>query len=306
MGATQLQHKHMRRLIPAMLAMALCGLQPAQAAPDSQVYESAYNYIITDSYGPVVAFRRMENGATLSAIDLSRPNYQVIPYTSYLFAPLFIHPNPQKVLSIGLGAGAFNRLFNSAYPAASLTTAEIDPMILDVAVRRTGFKAGPNNVVAIQDGRRYLKTSKTKWDWIVIDAYVRRSHIPAHLTTVEFFRLVKEHLTENGVMAVNVVSRDQLLLSMTKTIGAAFASNVAFAVPNSGNIVILATNQTDPHLAEKFDTLRDQSLIGLMKENNVDLLSFKYSLAQLKVPDRIEVLTDDFAPVEYLDGVNKN
>jgi hypothetical protein len=43
------------------------------------VRESVFNYVIISRDGPVVRFRRMENGATVSAIDLSRPTRQVVP-----------------------------------------------------------------------------------------------------------------------------------------------------------------------------------------------------------------------------------
>ena len=172
----------------AGVAASCLGARIARARPGEIVRESAYNYIIVSQDGPVVSFRRMENGAAISAIDMSRPSYQVIDYAKFLFAGALVDPNPSNVLSIGLGAGSFNRLFNLLYPEANLTSVEIDPMIRDLAGEFTNFRESPRNRVIIEDGRRFLRRSADKWDWIVVDAFVKNSQYPPHMATREFSR----------------------------------------------------------------------------------------------------------------------
>lgn len=63
-----------------------------------------------------------------------------------------------------------------------------------------------------QDSRAFLNAVDEKYDVIMVDAY-QDITIPFRMSSTEFFTLVKEHLTENGVMVVNMNMRviDQLI-----------------------------------------------------------------------------------------------
>ena len=99
-------------LVCGAALVLICGVAQVASGSDETVRESLYNYLIISRDGSVVKFRRMENGATVSAIDLANPQRQVISYTAALFAPTLVK-TPRRVLNIGLGAGAINRLFES-------------------------------------------------------------------------------------------------------------------------------------------------------------------------------------------------
>ena len=82
-----------------------------------------------------------------------------------------------------------------------------------------------------------------------MDAY-RPPYIPFHLTTVEFFELVRDHLAEDGVVAVNVGRTDTnyaLVDAMTATMAQVFPS--VFVVDEPGppgtlaNSLVVATRQ---------------------------------------------------------------
>ena len=114
----------------------------------------------------------------MSSLDLANPPYQVVPYTAYYYAADLVRRNPRQVLMAGLGAGGFNRLFNLVYPASRLVTVEIDPMIRDLAQQHAGFTTGPNNEVAIEDARIFLRRSRETYDWIILDAFDREARDP--------------------------------------------------------------------------------------------------------------------------------
>jgi spermidine synthase len=290
---------HTRRSILQLAGAGAASLLSGRAAakPSELVRESAYNYIIVSHDGAVVSFRRLENGAAISAIDMSRPSYQVIAYTKFLFAACLVNPNPAEVLSIGLGAGAFNRLFNLAFPQATLTSVEIDPMIRDLAVEFTAFKETDHNKVVIEDGRRFLRRSNDRWDWIVIDAFVRNSQYPPHLATHEFFTLVGEHLTDDGVLAINVISGNRLYDCLIGAIASAFPKVVLFAVPGSANVIALATRNS---LVEVLSPSPSAAALALMADNGVDLAHIGAIGAPPGALACARPLTDDFAPTEFL------
>ena len=82
---------------------------------------------------------------------------------------------------------------------------EIDPTI--VRVGREYFAMNqPNLNVVVADGRYYLAHSDQRYTVVGIDAY-KLPYIPPHLATVEFFRQVRDHLTTDGVVAINVGPR---------------------------------------------------------------------------------------------------
>jgi spermidine synthase len=272
---------------------------PARAKADETVRESVYNYIIVARDGPVVSFRRLENGAAISAIDMSRPSFQVIPYTKYLFAPALVAPDPREALSIGLGAGGFNRLFNLAWPQARLTSVEIDPMIRDLAVAYTQFQETDRNKVIIEDGRRFLRRSAARWDWIVIDAFVRNSQYPPHLATAEFFALVADHLTDDGLLAINVIAGNRLADCLVPTIAAAFPGTALFAVPGAGNVVVVAAKRAQPALLPAIRAATPAPAPQL-KEGGVDLVAMRALAAAPGPRACARLLTDDFSPTEFL------
>ena len=63
---------------------------------------------------------------------------------------------------------------------------------------------------------------------MILDAYVRNSQVPPHLTTLEFYQAVKHHLEDDGVFATNVHGGTALFQSHVKTMSAAFPQVVFF------------------------------------------------------------------------------
>jgi spermidine synthase len=280
-------------------AASLACVAIGSARPTELVRESVYNYIIVSQDGPVISFRRMENGAAVSTLDMKRPSYQIVPYTKYLFAASLVDPKPANVLSIGLGAGAFNRLFNLAYPDAMLTSVEIDPMIRDLAVEFTNFQETARNKVVIEDGRRFLRRSQEHWDWIVIDAFVRNSQYPPHMATREFFQIVADHLAPSGLLAINVIGGNKLFDCLIATIASVFRDVVLFNVPGSGNVIALASMGPSGSMARTIAAAAPPSS-SLMADNGVDLVEMRAAGAAANPVGCSNPLTDDFSPTEYL------
>ena len=127
----------------------------------------------------------------------------------FLLAPLF---NPASstpgdgyhMALIGLAAGTVSELFTDIYGPIDITGVELDPAILEVG-RRYFAMNQPNLTAVAADGRAWLagQPPETRFDLIAVDAY-RPPYIPFHLTTVEFFDLARQRLSEDGILAVNV------------------------------------------------------------------------------------------------------
>lgn len=282
-------------------ALALPGVS-ARAAESRAVFDSLYNHLIVERSGSLVTFRRMENGAVVSALDLDRPAYQIVRYNRTLFAPALLRPDPARVLNVGLGAASFNRLFTKAFPDSELVTAEIDQMIVDVTRERAAFAPDAHDRVEVSDGRVFLRRDDRRWDWIIVDAFIKNSQIPPHLTTREFFRTVADHLAPDGVMAMNIHAGTRLFDGLVTTIRGSFAQSAFFRVPARDNVIAVGVDYATPTLADRLSV--PSELAARLAPYGVDLAAIRAD----RIPDDDPLLsgdgpllTDDYAPVEFLD-----
>jgi spermidine synthase len=240
----------------------------------------------------------------MSAIDLSRPAFQVVPYTRYYYAAELIKPNPRQVLMAGLGAGGFNRLFNVAHPDSRLTSVEIDPMILSLAQEHTGLQTGPNNEVVIEDARTFLRRSRETYDWIMLDAFDRNAQIPVHLTTREFYEALGRRLADDGVVLTNLHQGTRFFASQVATIRAVFPDVVLVPVESRTNVIVAAAKGPAGSIRKRL-TAPAPDLLARYREHGVDFdeiarnMTYEGDYLAYLGEDAV-VLTDDFAPVESL------
>ncbi len=111
---------------------------------------------------------------------------------------------PENLVLIGAAAGTVPGLYTQLYGSLPITGIELDPEVL--AVGEQFFAAAwPHYTAVAADGRRWLaqQPATARFDVIAVDAY-RPPYIPFHLTTREFFALVRAHLDDDGVVAINV------------------------------------------------------------------------------------------------------
>ena len=231
-----------------LLALLLRG-QPVKAAENS-IYEteSAYNYIqVVEKNGCRQLL--LNEGQGIHSVYCPGQLRTPGPWDYFLIAPYFNPPpyTPDRVTSvalIGLAGGTMARQFTEVYGPLPIDGMEIDPAIARVG--REFFEMyQPNLNVIVADGRYALTRSPRRYTVIGVDAY-RLPYIPPHLTTVEFFQQVRDHLTDDGAVAINVgrVSEDyRLAEAMLATLLQVFPSAHVIEVPNSFNSVIVATAQ---------------------------------------------------------------
>jgi len=269
------------------------------------IYEkdSPYNYIQVQEIGGA-RLLRLNDGQGYHSIYHPEIQFFNGPWEQVLVAPFF-NPAPvapESVTSmaiIGLAAGTTAAQATAVFPNIQIDGVEIDPLIVEVGRKYFNMNM-PNLNVIVQDGRWALAQSNKKYQVISIDAY-RPPYIPWHLTTVEFFEIVRDHLTEDGVMVINVgrSSDDRRLVDiLSSTALAVFPAVHIMDLPDSFNSILFATMQpTDVgNLVANFIAL-DQSgtAPGLLMK------SMGSTLANLQAtPESGQVFTDDLAPIEWI------
>jgi spermidine synthase len=273
-------------------------------------FDTIYNSLTIERRGSVVELRaRSRRGEALeSAVDLADPVRLVVDYTRTLYAGLFFQPEPKRVLMIGLGGAGFHRMFAAAYPDSLLQTVELDPKVFELCKGWMDFTPTAKTPVALQDGRMFVKRNRETWDWIVLDAF-RGGFVPPHLKTEEFYRECAARLADRGVFVTNLHATTELYYSDIKTIQKVFPQVVLFAVKGRGNVIACAVKYASPDVTDPAKWPATATLMRPAFAGRLDLDAVRAEHTEIPTGAPMQsakVLTDDFAPVEFLDAMKAN
>ena len=216
-------------------------------------------------------------------------------YDAYLVLP-FLFPQRQTVrtLLIGMAAGTIPTMLQRdvvPYRKVSVTGVEIDPQL--VALGRRYFHLRPAAAKVVNaDGRVFLETSRRRYHLMIVDAYSQEIYIPFYLTTREFFALCQEHLSDGGILALNVNAvsgHAALLQAIERTALAVFPHVYVARAPGLYNRLIVASER--PLAPPAAQTLPPylRAVAGRLRRT-----------WRMPRPGSGIVLTDDRAPVETL------
>lgn len=295
----------MKKLLQAFLLTA-CPFA-ALAADGNYVerYDTLYNSLTIEKRGTLVELRaRSRRGVFLeSAVDLSDPLKPVVPYMKTMYSPLFIHPEPERVLMIGLGGAGYNRLFTHVFPDTLIQSVELDDKVYELARTHMGFEPTEKTPVEIMDGRLFIKRNREQWDWIILDAY-RGGYVPPHLKTQEFYLECANRLSPDGVLVCNLHATTQLYYSDIKTLRSVFPQLVLFRTKGRGNVIAIAARFRDPVINDPESWVPVGEMRAAFGEY-VDFSLLKDEWEQVSETEltSAQVLTDDFSPVEFLNAI---
>ncbi|WP_066455423.1 methyltransferase domain-containing protein [Castellaniella caeni] len=123
-----------------------------------------------------------------------------------------LHPNPRRVLVIGLSSGAWTRLITSIPGVQSIDVVEINPGYLQM-IRSYPHLAplldDPRLRLHIDDGRRWLRRDHGQFDLIVMNTTFHWRANATNLLSREMMQMIRQALAPGGVFAFNATdSRD--------------------------------------------------------------------------------------------------
>jgi spermidine synthase len=230
-------------------------------------------------------------------------------YAAYAHLGLLFVPRVRRVLVVGLGGGSIPRRFWRDYPEVTVEVAELDPMVVEVAKRFFEVREDPRLRIVIQDGRLFLRRSAQRYDLIILDAYFADA-IPFHLTTREFYALVRDRLAPGGAVVSNLIGaltgpQSALFLAMYRTHGAVFPGLYPFPVSlrtyedpeGLRNIILVATAERGLTRAEIM--ARARRIAPRVRFPQFTAYAADHYDEPVAVED-VPVLTDDYAPVDAL------
>lgn len=118
--------------------------------------------------------------------------------------PLFMHPNPKKVLIIGGGDGGSLREVLKHPGIEEAILCEIDPYVIDAARKYLPTSVGfddPRAKIVNENGAEYIKQFNDYFDAIIIDSTDPTAGEGGHLFTKEFYQNCYKALKEDGVFS---------------------------------------------------------------------------------------------------------
>jgi len=180
-----------------------------------------------------------------SEIDLDNPAVLPNPANRAMLAHLLFDRQPQRVLLAGCGGGAIARWFHCHDKAVTGDAIEISAAVARIA--QTYFKFPEPETgwrIKTADIRAFMSQSSRQYDFILIDLEEHQK-TPTWVTSPEYLRTCKLHLTATGVLTVNLITEGEIAVAQAIwNLRRAFDRRVlCLPVPGHDNLVIMAFNE---------------------------------------------------------------
>ena len=217
------------------------------------------------------------------AMRIARPWSLELEYTREMMASLLLREGthwPRKVLLVGLGAASLTKFLYRHRLLAHLTVVEIEPDV--VVAARLYFKLPEDQKrinLVIGDGVEYVRDCNKNFDLILVDGFDGNAR-PGALDTLPFYQMCRARLSDDGVMAVNLLGRSRGFKNSLAHICTAFEDRaLVFPSCESGNAIAFAAAGNPIEIS--FDDLKENALT-LKEETGLNLLPTLTQLAQAK------------------------
>lgn len=229
-----------------------------------------------------------------SGMYLDNSDELLFPYTKLFDLGAELYPDFKKALMIGAGAYSYPKHFGKNFPHSSLDVVEIDSKLEELAARYFEFNKNSNIRVFFEDGRTFLNRNKTRYDIIWNDTFLSHLNIPFQLTTREAIQKMSDSLNEKGVVMTNIISATSgpsshflqaEYLTYKKIFPSVFLVKVTDKPGTEPQNIMLVALKT-PRASLPLEILRDK--FDIPERNAFTPI----------IDNGINVLTDDFAPIE--------
>ena len=212
-------------------------------------------------------------------VSLARDNNMI--YRAYALAGL--HPNPRRVLMIGLGSGSWGQVVAHHPRLQTLDVVEINPGYLEILHRYPLVRSlldHPNVRIHIDDGRRWLRqATDARFDVILSNTSFHWRANSSHVLSSEFLELASRRLAPGGIVYFNTTGS----AAAARTACASFSSGLRFA-----NFMAVGNEHVEFN-AERFqDALRAYRIDGRSPFDGPEAPWLEANLPRLLSPANLE------------------
>jgi spermidine synthase len=242
--------------------------------------------VLTD--GRTIRYLSTDNQGQQSEMDINNKHDLVAGYLKIFRLATEVKQPVKRALLIGGGAYIYPRDFLSRNPGAVIDVVEIDPEMTEISRKYFFLNDDPRMSIINEDARTFVKNMPPGYDLIFLDAFSGLTP-PVHLTTREFMSDLNRALTGDGILVLNMVS------GLTGDKSGFFTAEVNTLLTGFPVVEVYSQKDADPS--------RNQNLVlfAYKKYSGADLPDLNLNKKIIRnVSVSGIVLTDDYAPVEYL------
>ncbi|HVU46124.1 MAG TPA: fused MFS/spermidine synthase, partial [Terracidiphilus sp.] len=125
-----------------------------------------------------------------------------------------LHPDPKRVLIIGLSSGSWAQILAHMPGVQDVTIVEINPGYLPLIAERPHVASllhNPHVHIVIDDGRRWLVSHPdARFDFILMNTTLNWRAHASNLLSVEFMQMLRSHMLPGGVAYYNTTSSGEV------------------------------------------------------------------------------------------------
>jgi spermidine synthase len=228
--------------------------------------------------------------------------------------PVAIHPDPQKILVIGVGGGATAGAVAAFSKSIPIDIVELSPAVVDAARHFSGINQGlferPNIHLRVDDGRNYMLLTPERYDIVMADVILPQHAGAGNLYSAEYYRLMRRVLNNRGIALQWIGSAGETEYKMImRTFVSVFPHTTLW---HGGSLMIGSTRplvldeaaflrkQAAPDSKAALDASGFTSFAALLSRYNAGPPELKAFLGQG------EILTDDRPLTEYFLSLPQN
>ncbi|MCS7281624.1 MAG: fused MFS/spermidine synthase [Desulfobacterota bacterium] len=175
--------------------------------------------------------------------ELFIPFPDMIAVEETVHIPLLSHPNPKRVLLIGIGGGGPIKEILKHPTVNEITYAELDPLLIKLLKQyKTELTEeelkNPKVRIRHEDGRFYLNSTSAKYDVIIVGIRTPSTLEANRFFTREFFELAKGRMNEDGIFVAGIPFSlryvNEELIQLTRTVFFTLRSTYRYVKPKPG------------------------------------------------------------------------
>lgn len=155
---------------------------------------------------------------TYQAGFINTPSYKGnLPYINYFLIPYLMNKNIKNILLVGFGSGILVNNYEKIFDLNSIDVVDIEENIFEIAKNYFDFKLSEKTNFYLQDALIYLKTTKKKYDLIVVDV-AGDEGIDERFCSIDYLKLIKSRLKKGGIFVSNLPSSRDIFNKKNKFI----------------------------------------------------------------------------------------
>lgn len=184
-----------------------------------------------------------------SSMRLAAPNNLELLYTQCMMGFLLFHPDPAHILMIGLGGGSLAKFIHHKMLETKTTVIEINPQIVTTAHHYFALPAEDDRLqIIVAEGSEYIARQASGADILMIDGF-NDGHQTPSLCTQDFYNNSRNILNKNGILVINLLSRDKGLNHCLRHIENSFNGHIVTMLSEiRGNLIVFAFKQNPGRL----------------------------------------------------------